>query len=199
MAASPVSPSDYIHWFAFTNRSSPATGMCLGGHLVSPIPSENIAILTSLPPRRSAYVSLSHQHNLLRSPRASGLIPSPHPRLLLLLRDRHPLCHARQGQERRLAHPRKAWRLQRQRASGTSPSKPSSLTLSNAPANRWSSANRYAPLKRRRRATVTGIEIIQDTHVPRAGRDLIRSTLEDANVAVTVRLAHSFSRVLTQS
>jgi hypothetical protein len=28
----------------------------------------------------------------------------------------------------------------------------------------------------------------QDTHVPRAGRDLIRATLEDANVTTSVRL-----------
>lgn len=35
-------------------------------------------------------------------------------------------------------------------------------------------------------------EIIhKDTHVPRAGRDLIRKTLEDANVPVSVRFSLS--------
>lgn len=37
----------------------------------------------------------------------------------------------------------------------------------------------------------------QDTHVPRAGRDLIRSTLEDANVTVSfleVQAQHAFIR-----
>jgi carboxymethylenebutenolidase len=37
----------------------------------------------------------------------------------------------------------------------------------------------------------------QDTHVPRAGRDLIRSTLEDANVPVSfleVQAQHAFVR-----
>ena len=29
--------------------------------------------------------------------------------------------------------------------------------------------------------------VIQDTHVPRVGRDLIRQTLEDANVPASVR------------
>lgn len=32
----------------------------------------------------------------------------------------------------------------------------------------------------------------KDTHVPRAGRDLIRSVLEDANVPVSVRLLMIF-------
>lgn len=31
--------------------------------------------------------------------------------------------------------------------------------------------------------------ILQDTHVPRAGRDLIRKTLEDANVLTSVRIS----------
>jgi hypothetical protein len=30
----------------------------------------------------------------------------------------------------------------------------------------------------------------QDTHVPREGRDLIRKTLEDRDIAFTVRLPH---------
>jgi hypothetical protein len=39
-----------------------------------------------------------------------------------------------------------------------------------------------------------GSIIRKDTHVPRAGRDLIRKTLEDANVLVSVRFPLS-SRV----
>jgi hypothetical protein len=35
----------------------------------------------------------------------------------------------------------------------------------------------------------------KDTHVPRAGRDVIRSTLEDANVPVSVINAHIYLRV----
>ena len=34
--------------------------------------------------------------------------------------------------------------------------------------------------------------IRKDTHVPRAGRDLIRKTLEDANVPVSVRFSSFF-------
>ncbi len=36
----------------------------------------------------------------------------------------------------------------------------------------------------------------QDTHVPREGRDLIRKTLEDANVTATVRLILPLALVL---
>jgi carboxymethylenebutenolidase len=35
----------------------------------------------------------------------------------------------------------------------------------------------------------------KDTHVPRAGRDVIRSTLEDANVPVSVINVHIYLRV----
>lgn len=36
--------------------------------------------------------------------------------------------------------------------------------------------------------------VLQDTHVPRAGRDLIRKTLEDANVPVSVGSSSSSAR-----
>lgn len=54
-------------------------------------------------------------------------------------------------------------------------------------------AGRYLPLLF---VVVLRSELYQDTHVPRSGRDLIRLTLEDANLPVSVSISHCYCDIL---
>jgi carboxymethylenebutenolidase len=52
----------------------------------------------------------------------------------------------------------------------------------------WCSVNRYVEFQFVRLAIVLIPRLLQDTHVPREGRDLIRKTMEDRDVPFTVRI-----------
>ena len=119
----------YNYGASSPHTSHTATGMCLGGHLVrGPCPyTLSSTDATAEPPsRRSEYVrplALSLPRNRSRHVTFAGRVRLPRARLFLLVRDRRPLRHPRQGQERRLARARPQRRHDRQgRARRTSPS-----------------------------------------------------------------------------